>query len=65
MSANSSIFDGWTLVHSDAHGPRWYKYYRPKDRKGGDITEWPEDLRVREFPQSIIGNLQSAMEATP
>jgi protein gp37 len=21
-----------------------------KDKKGGDITEWPEDLRVREFP---------------
>jgi hypothetical protein len=20
------------------------------DRKGGDPTEWPEDLRVREFP---------------
>ncbi len=23
---------------------------RLKDRKGGDTTEWPEDLRVREFP---------------
>jgi protein gp37 len=22
-----------------------------KDRKGGDMSEWPEDLRVREFPQ--------------
>lgn len=22
-----------------------------KDRKGGDIAEWPEDLRVREFPE--------------
>jgi len=22
-----------------------------KDRKGGDATEWPEDLRVREFPK--------------
>ena len=21
-----------------------------KDRKGGDMDEWPEDLRVREFP---------------
>lgn len=21
-----------------------------RDRKGGDMTEWPEDLRVREFP---------------
>lgn len=23
-----------------------------KDRKGGDINEWPEDLRVREFPKA-------------
>lgn len=23
---------------------------RLKDRKGGDISEWPQDLRVREFP---------------
>jgi len=22
-----------------------------KDRKGGDMAEWPEDLRVREFPR--------------
>lgn len=24
---------------------------RLKDRKGGDMAEWPEDLRVREFPR--------------
>ncbi len=23
---------------------------RLRDRKGGDPSEWPEDLRVREFP---------------
>ena len=22
-----------------------------RDRKGGDPSEWPEDLRVREFPR--------------
>ncbi len=22
-----------------------------KDRKGGDMSEWPEDLRIREFPE--------------
>ncbi len=22
-----------------------------RDRKGGDMSEWPEDLRVREFPR--------------
>lgn len=24
---------------------------RLRDRKGGDMSEWPEDLRVREFPE--------------
>ncbi len=23
-----------------------------RDRKGGDPAEWPEELRVREFPES-------------
>jgi protein gp37 len=26
--------------------------YRLRDKKGGDWSEWPEDLRVREFPSS-------------
>jgi protein gp37 len=26
-------------------------YATLKDKKGGDINEWPEDLRVREFPE--------------
>lgn len=26
-----------------------------KDRKGGDPAEWPEDLRVREFPETYSG----------
>ena len=25
------------------------------DRKGGDISEWPEDLRIREYPKSRDG----------
>jgi protein gp37 len=25
-----------------------------RDRKGGDVAEWPEDLRVREFPRDGI-----------
>jgi hypothetical protein len=24
-----------------------------KDRKGGDLSEWPEDLRIRQFPGSV------------
>ena len=27
---------------------------RLRDRKGGDMAEWPEDLRVREFPTTRI-----------
>lgn len=40
-----------------------------RNRKGGDPAEWPEDLRIREFPESAINaspartNLQSAMPA--
>ncbi len=26
-------------------------HYHFRDRKGGDPAEWPEDLRVREFPR--------------
>lgn len=29
---------------------------RLKDRKGGDMSEWPEDLRVREFPDARLWN---------
>jgi hypothetical protein len=31
---------------TDGHGWRWHL----SDRKGGDLEEWPEDLRVRQFP---------------
>lgn len=26
---------------------------KPRDRKGGDIAEWPADLRVRQFPEVV------------
>lgn len=29
-------------------GPRILRFH---DRKGGDMSEWPEDLRMREFPE--------------
>lgn len=32
------------------HGDQDGWIVRMKDRKGGDPSEWPEDLRVREFP---------------
>ena len=30
---------------------RNHAYYRLRDHKGGDPSEWPEDLRVREYPR--------------
>jgi protein gp37 len=44
-------FRDWTLVHK---GPEsaWYRYLQVKDRRGGNPNEWPEDLRVREFPKA-------------
>jgi len=33
-----------------------------RDRKGGDPSEWPEDLRVREFPSSEQGRVLSDLK---
>jgi protein gp37 len=44
--------EGWTLVEyaDGSQPPRWSRFPRYSDRKGGDPAEWPEDLRVREWP---------------
>jgi hypothetical protein len=34
--------------------PRPMPMFGLKDRKGGDPAEWPEDLRVREFPKMNV-----------
>jgi hypothetical protein len=31
-----------------------------KDRKGGDPTEWPDHLRIRDFPQPAVRETVSA-----
>lgn len=43
---------GWRPYQrtSDDLGPQ-VELMEPRDRKGGDMAEWPEDLRVREFPR--------------
>ena len=43
---------GWTLIHLP-DGTSWWRWPsgRLRDRKGGDPNEWPEDLRVREWPE--------------
>jgi protein gp37 len=35
------------------------------DRKGGETSEWPEDLRVRQFPTAPPSNLPGKSEAPP
>lgn len=37
--------------------PRCAAWGGLKDRKGGDPSEWPEDLRVQEFPDAAGGTL--------
>lgn len=32
----------------------YHQYLKLKHSKGGDMAEWPEDLRVREFPMSSL-----------
>lgn len=39
----------WTWDDGGEQVERWYK---PRDRKGGDMAEWSEDLRVRQMPES-------------
>ncbi len=34
--------------YDDENDPR--TYFKLKDKKGGDISEWPKELQVREFP---------------
>lgn len=45
--------DGWGN-HLDFESERTGFRVKLRDRKGGDINEWPPDLRdVREFPQEV------------
>lgn len=55
-------FDDWNenfMPLTDKHDivldteNREWGTWRGQDRKGGDPEEWPEDLRVREFPQLV------------
>jgi len=48
-------FKGWTLVHTPDGRSRWTKSLQLSDRKGGDPAEWPEALRVRQFPEARHG----------
>jgi protein gp37 len=44
------LMPGWTRVQEKDRA-RIFRYIHPKSAKGGDISEFPEDLKVREFPR--------------
>jgi hypothetical protein len=35
----------------DDGGEAVQRWYKPRDKKGGDPAEWPEHLRVRQWPE--------------
>ena len=43
--------EGWTRVRTE-NETALYRYHRFQHSKGGDMSEWPEDLRVRSFPDA-------------
>lgn len=44
-------FPIWMSARNGPHAPEETVALGLKDRKGGDMSEWPESLRVREFPE--------------
>jgi hypothetical protein len=47
-AAGVACFVKWLGAMPQLHG---FTGIPIRDRKGGDWNEWPEDLRVREFPE--------------
>lgn len=45
--------DGWVAIRQNNTdgAAKWFRNLKLTSRKGGDITEWPTDLQVREFPR--------------
>ena len=48
-----AMFKSWQPEHADRapSGESWAWRAGLRDRKGGDPSEWPDSLRVREFPK--------------
>lgn len=51
---------GLALISNNRHGKSFLR-----DRKGGDMSEWPEDLRVREFPEVEPGPMPTKPPTCP
>lgn len=42
--------EGWCRMTGFPSGDHWKRILKLKHPKGGDMAEWPADLRVRQFP---------------
>lgn len=49
MQNGRGVPDGWTRVVTEG-SDELMRYHRFKSKKGSDPSEWPEDLRVQEYP---------------
>jgi len=47
---SEDAFRAWDSAHANEAFPEGGLIVQPLDGKGGDMAEWPEDLRIREFP---------------
>lgn len=57
-TAGSICTIGGDFMRADKEGAypvKWFRAVSAHDRKGGDMAEWPEDLRVRQFPTARDG----------
>ncbi|MDE2107235.1 MAG: DUF5131 family protein [Patescibacteria group bacterium] len=51
ISATGQHWPPTNLASPDTDSGNGYFWRRLRDKKGGDWDEWPEDLRVRQFPK--------------
>jgi protein gp37 len=49
-AAHKGWFKGWTLVKT-ATGSQFVRYPKISDRKGAVMDDWPQELRIRDWPE--------------
>jgi protein gp37 len=50
-SLRAQCQDAGVVFFMKQMGSAWAKLHGCRDSHGGDMSEWPEDLRVREYPE--------------
>lgn len=54
VGSNPVCVDVTTRHYGNGTTRQWIKPAKLKDRKGGDPSEWPKDIRVREYPTNSV-----------